>query len=233
MAWLSDASKAVVASGIEETRTHAVSVVWGALGFFLARWLELSKTDTILGVLVILLLAELGGAWIVGKAKLADALTSAAEGQRSTYGEARYAEPQPRVTREAYRMTEQLKASRIFAPQSLSEMCGEIARSPTSYARRETAAKFHGLWVHVLGNVRDIVPDDGSDVVQVPLFVPGDNIQVTLFLELKWRQFVLNLKPGTDAIEANGRIEQIYQSVAVLAPVEMLAHGPPDKMAQI
>jgi hypothetical protein len=145
----------------------------------------------------------------------------------------RYDEVRPHVTREAFQMTERAKADRVFAPKTLSEMCGEIARSSTTYERQEIAKKFEGLWVHVSGNVRDTMPQDGSDVVHVPLFVPQGNLQVTLFLELKWRPFVLNLKPGTDALEVYGRINMIYSSGVVLAPVEMLAHGPPDKMVGV
>jgi hypothetical protein len=137
---------------------------------------------------------------------------------------------QPRVTREAYRVTEAVWAARIMPPQTLLEMCGEIARGKTTHERQETAKRFHGLWAHVLGNVTDTLPDDGSDVVKVPLFVPIGGLQVTLALDLELRSFVLTLKPGTDGVEAMGKIVDIGANWALLAPVKILQYGPPNKM---
>ncbi len=141
--------------------------------------------------------------------------------------------PGRRATRAAYCFTKETKANRIFAPRTLVEMCGEIARGSTSHARQTTAEQFHGLWIHVTGNVRDTLRDDGSDVVQVPLLDPSsESIQIALLLELKWRALVLNLRPGRDCIEANGRINDIGGNWVVLAPVQMLAYGAPDRMVR-
>ena len=74
-----------------------------------------------------------------------------------------------RVTRPNFRFTEGLKATRIFAPRTLTEMCDEIGKAGSDYARAEAAKPYYGLWLHVLGNVRDVYSDDGSDVVQIPL----------------------------------------------------------------